>query len=67
MPRLSNNDRNQALGMLRAGISPREVARLFKRHIKKFTGIFWRSTLLTITFNQALFFFGNFSKKKNIF
>jgi hypothetical protein len=34
------------------------------RHIRKFTGIFWRSTLLTITFNQALFFGGNFSKKK---
>jgi hypothetical protein len=34
------------------------------RHIRKFTGIFWRSTLLTITFNQALFFWGNFSKKK---
>ena len=34
------------------------------RHIRKFTGIFWRSTLLTITFNLALFFFGNFSKKK---
>ena len=37
------------------------------RHIRKFTGIFWRSTLLTITFNQALFFWGNFSKKKKIF
>ena len=32
MPRLSNNDRNQALGMLRAGISTREVARLFNCH-----------------------------------
>ena len=28
----SNNDRNQALGMLRAGISTREVARLFNCH-----------------------------------
>ena len=32
MPRLSNNDRNQALGMLRAGISTREVTRLFNFH-----------------------------------
>jgi IS30 family transposase len=32
MPRLSNNDRNQALGMLREGISTREVARLFNCH-----------------------------------
>jgi IS30 family transposase len=32
MPRLSNNDRNQALCMLRAGISTREVARLFNCH-----------------------------------
>ena len=32
MPRRSNNDRNQALGMLRAGISTREVARLFNCH-----------------------------------
>ena len=32
MPRLSNNDRNQALGMLRAGISTREVARLLNCH-----------------------------------
>ena len=32
MPRLSNNDRKQALGMLRAGISTREVARLFNCH-----------------------------------
>ena len=32
MPRLSNNERNQALGMLRAGISTREVARLFNCH-----------------------------------
>jgi transposase len=32
MPRPSNNDRNQALGMLRAGISTREVARLFNCH-----------------------------------
>ena len=34
MPRLSNNDRNQALGMLqlRAGTSTREVVRLFNCH-----------------------------------
>jgi IS30 family transposase len=32
MPRLNNNDRNQALGMMRAGISTREVARLFNSH-----------------------------------
>jgi IS30 family transposase len=32
MSRLSNNDRNQALVMLRAGISTREVARLFNCH-----------------------------------
>ena len=51
MPHLSNNDRNQALGMLRAGISTREVAQLFNCHqsnrpVKPTTGATLRQALL---------------------
>jgi hypothetical protein len=54
MPRLSNNDRNQALGMLRAGISTGEVARLFNCHQSRSTSSMQQAASLSFSRLQTL-------------